>query len=156
LFRDEGIGMFLNARVKQVSGKSGQSVKVVFDQNGIEETLEGTHLLVASGRVPNTEGIGLELAGLEGTGSGYLKGNDRLQTTAPGVWAVGEVAGSPQFTHISKDDAAIVRDNLSGKTRTTAGRVVPFCLFTDPEFARIGLSEKEATAQGVPHRLFKV
>jgi pyruvate/2-oxoglutarate dehydrogenase complex dihydrolipoamide dehydrogenase (E3) component len=97
------------------------------------------------------------LAGIEVTERGYIKVNERLQTTALGVWAIGEVAGSPQFTHISVDDYRVVHDNLSGAgTRVTTGRQVPFCLFTDPEFARIGLSEKEAKAQGVSYRLFKV
>lgn len=82
--------------------------------------------------------------------------NARLETTAPGVWAVGEVAGSPQFTHIGEDDFRVVRDNLLGGNHVTTGRQVPFCLFTDPEFARVGISEKEAKAKGVAYRLFKV
>jgi pyruvate/2-oxoglutarate dehydrogenase complex dihydrolipoamide dehydrogenase (E3) component len=156
-FRDEGIEIFLNAKTKRVTGKSGEGVQVVIEQNGVEKTLEGSHLLVATGRKPNTEGIGLELAGIEVTERGYIKVNERLQTTAPGVWAIGEVAGSPQFTHISVDDFRVVHDNLSGAgKRVTTGRQVPFCLFTDPEFARIGLSEKEAKAQGIAYRLFKI
>ena len=88
------------------------------------------------------------MAGVELTDRGYIKVNERLQTTAPGVWAIGEVAGSPQFTHISIDDFRVVHANLTGGNRVTTGRQVPFCLFTDPELARIGLSEKEAKAQG--------
>src|SRR6202042_3811537 len=110
----------------------------------------------ASGRWPNTENIGLELAGIELTNRGYVKVNERLETTAPGVWAVGEVAGSPQFTHISEDDFRVFRDNVSGGNHVTTGRQVPFCLFTDPEFARVGLSEKEAKTQGIAYRLFKI
>ncbi len=113
-------------------------------------------MLVAAGRTPNTEGLGLELAGVELTDRGYIKVNDRLQTTAPGVWAIGEVAGSPQFTHISADDFRVVHDNLNGVEHVTAGRQVPYCLFTDPELARIGLNENEAKARGIPYRLFKV
>jgi pyruvate/2-oxoglutarate dehydrogenase complex dihydrolipoamide dehydrogenase (E3) component len=82
--------------------------------------------------------------------------NERLETTAPGVWAIGEVAGSPQFTHVSVDDFRVVHDSITGGKRVTTGRLVPFCLFTDPEFARIGLSEKEAKAQGIAYRLFKI
>jgi pyruvate/2-oxoglutarate dehydrogenase complex dihydrolipoamide dehydrogenase (E3) component len=156
MFRDEAVDVFLNAKAKRVTGKSGESVQVVIEQNGVEKTLQGSHLLVATGRKPNTEGIGLELAGIEVTGFGYVKVNERLQTTAPGVWAIGEVAGSPQFTHISIDDFRVVHDNLRGGHRVTTGRQVPFCLFTDPEFARIGLSEKEAKAQGLSYRLFKI
>jgi pyruvate/2-oxoglutarate dehydrogenase complex dihydrolipoamide dehydrogenase (E3) component len=156
LFEDEGIDIVLNAQVKAVMGTSGESVRVVIEQDGAEKTLEGTHLLVAAGRIPNTENIGLDLAGIEVTDGGYVKVNERLETTAPGVWAVGEVAGSPKFTHISVDDSRIFRDNLAGGNHVTTGRQVPFCLFTDPEFSRIGLSETEAKAKGIPYRLFKV
>lgn len=156
LLADEGIAILLNARIERVSGKSGDSVSVVIEQNGMEKILKGSHLLVATGRAPNTEGLGLELAGVELTERGYLKVNERLQTTAPCVWAIGEVAGSPQFTHISLDDFRVVHANLSGGNRVTTGRQVPYCLFTDPELARIGLNETEAAARGIPYRLFKV
>ncbi|MCU1305327.1 MAG: family, FAD-dependent NAD(P)-disulfide oxidoreductase, partial [Acidobacteriaceae bacterium] len=156
LLVDEDIGVHLNAGIKRVSGKSGDSVTIVFEQNGNEKTLTGSHLLMATGRTPNTEGIGLELAGVELTDRGYIKVDERLQTTAPGVWAIGEVAGSPKFTHISVDDFRVVHANLTGGNRVTTGRQVPYCLFTDPELAQIGLSEIEAKAQGVPYRLFKV
>src|SRR5215831_14524809 len=108
LFEDEGIEVLLNARIKRVSGRSGQSASIVIEQEGTEKVLQGSHLLVAIGRTPNTEGLGLELAGVELTDRGYIKVNERLQTTAPGVWAIGEVAGSPQFTHISVDDFRVV------------------------------------------------
>jgi pyruvate/2-oxoglutarate dehydrogenase complex dihydrolipoamide dehydrogenase (E3) component len=156
LLVDEDIGVNLGARIKHVSGKSGDSVTVVFGQNGSEKMSTGSHLLVATGRTPNTEGLGLELAGVELTDRGYIKVNERLESTAPGVWAIGEVAGSPQFTHISVDDFRVVHANLSGGNRVTTGRQVPYCLFTDPELARIGLSESEAKMQGIPYRLFKV
>jgi pyruvate/2-oxoglutarate dehydrogenase complex dihydrolipoamide dehydrogenase (E3) component len=156
LSEDEGIELVLNARVKGVSGRSGKSVRIFIEQKGVEKTLNGTHLLVAAGRSPNTDGIGLELAGVELTDRGYIRVNERLETTAPGVWAIGEVAGSPQFTHVSVDDFRVVHDSITGGKRVTTGRLVPFCLFTDPEFARIGLSEKEAKAQGIAYRLFKI
>jgi pyruvate/2-oxoglutarate dehydrogenase complex dihydrolipoamide dehydrogenase (E3) component len=156
LLEDEGTEILLNARVKGVSGKSGDSVSILVEQNGAEETLKGSHVLVATGRAPNTEGLGLELAGIELTDRGYIKVNDRLETTAPGVWAIGEVAGSPQFTHIRIDDFRVVHDNLNGVNHTTTGRQVPYCLFTDPELARIGISENEAKARGLGYRLFKV
>ncbi|QNI34608.1 FAD-dependent oxidoreductase [Alloacidobacterium dinghuense] len=156
LFDDEGIEVALNARLKQISGKSGQSVRILVEKNGTEKTLEGSHLLVAAGRAPNTREIGLELAGVELTERGYIKVNERLETTAPGVWAIGEVAGSPQFTHVSVDDFRVVHASLTGGKRVTTGRQVPFCLFTDPELAHIGLSEKEAKAQEISYRLFKV
>ncbi len=156
LLADEGIDVLLNARIKQVSGKCGDSVSVVVEQNGIEKVLKGSHVLVATGRNPNTEGLGLELTGVELTDRGYIRVNERLQTTGPGVWAIGEVAGSPQFTHISIDDFRVVHANLTGGNRVTTGRQVPYCLFTDPELAHIGLHENDAEAKGIPYRLFKV
>jgi pyruvate/2-oxoglutarate dehydrogenase complex dihydrolipoamide dehydrogenase (E3) component len=156
LFADEGIDILLNTRLKQVSGKSGDSVNVAVEQDGVDKVLKGSHILVATGRVPNTEGLGLELIGVELTERGYIKVNERLQTTAPGVWAIGEIAGSPQFTHISVDDFRVVHANLTGGSRVTTGRQVPYCLFTDPELARIGLSETEAKTRGIAYRLFKV
>jgi len=139
-----------------VTGISGESVRVRLSLDGAEKTLEGTDLLVATGRTPNTEEIGLELAGVELTGRGYIKVNERLETTASGIWAIGECAGSPQFTHIAFDDFRVIRDNLAGQPRVTTGRQVPFCMFTDPELARIGLSETEAKSKGIPYRLAKI
>jgi len=156
LFEEEGIDILLNARIRSVSGKSGHSVSIVIEHKGTEKTLEGSHVLVAVGRTPNTKELGLELAGVELTDSGYIKVNERLQTTATGVWAIGEVAGSPQFTHISVDDFRVVHDNLKGVDHVTTGRQVPYCLFTDPELARVGLNENEAKARGIAYRLFKV
>jgi len=156
LLQDEGIDVVLNVRPKRISGKSGNKVHVVVEQNGAEKTFTGSHILVAVGRTPNTEELGLEAAGVELTDRGYIKVSERLQTTSPGVWAIGEVAGSPQFTHISVDDFRVVHSALTGGRRTTAGRQVPYCLFTDPELARIGLNESEAKGGNVGYRLFKV
>jgi pyruvate/2-oxoglutarate dehydrogenase complex dihydrolipoamide dehydrogenase (E3) component len=156
LFHDEGIELVLDASLSRVEGISGQAVKLHVTEGSSAKVIEGTDLLVATGRTPNTEGIGLELAGVELTGSGYIKVNERLETTAPDVWAVGECAGSPQFTHIAFDDFRVIRDNLAGGNRVTTGRQVPFCLFTDPELARFGLNETEAKAKGIPYRLAKL
>jgi pyruvate/2-oxoglutarate dehydrogenase complex dihydrolipoamide dehydrogenase (E3) component len=156
LCRVEGIDLVTEARVNRVEGKSGSHVKLFVNRQGADLLLEGTHLLVAGGRTPNTDGIGLELAGIQTTPQGFVKVNERLETTAPDVWAVGDCAGSPHFTHIAFDDFRIVRDNLAGGNRVTTGRQVPFCLFTDPEVARIGLSEKEARERGIAYRLAKI
>ena len=156
LLQDEGIEVVLNARLKRISGKSGDRVQVVIEQNGAEKTFAGTHILVATGRTPNTEGLNLDSAGVELTDRGYIKVNEHLQTAAAGVWAIGEVAGSPQFTHISVDDFRVVHASLTGGRRTTTGRQVPYCLFTDPELARVGLSEREARLSNAAYRLFKV
>jgi pyruvate/2-oxoglutarate dehydrogenase complex dihydrolipoamide dehydrogenase (E3) component len=131
-------------------------VKIHVNRAGSSVLLEGTDILVASGRTPNTEGIGLDSAGVQLTDRGHVKVNERLETTASGVWAIGDCAGSPHFTHISFDDFRIVRDNIAGGNRVTTGRQLPFCMFTDPEFARIGLSETEAKDRGIAYRLAKI
>jgi pyruvate/2-oxoglutarate dehydrogenase complex dihydrolipoamide dehydrogenase (E3) component len=156
LFQDEGIEVRTNTRIIRVQGKSGESVKLSVQRDGSNLVLEGTDLLVAAGRTPNTDGIGLEVAGVETTNHRYIKVNERLETTAPDVWAAGECAGSPHFTHISENDFHVVHDNILGGHRVTTGRQVPFCIFTDPEFARIGLSETEAKTRGISYRLAKI
>jgi pyruvate/2-oxoglutarate dehydrogenase complex dihydrolipoamide dehydrogenase (E3) component len=113
-------------------------------------------MLVAAGRTPNTRGIGLEEAGVTLTDRGYIQVNNRLETTVPDIWAIGECAGTPQFTHASLDDFRVIRDNLGGGSRTTTGRVVPYCMFIDPPLARIGMSETEAHAKGLEVRLAKL
>jgi pyruvate/2-oxoglutarate dehydrogenase complex dihydrolipoamide dehydrogenase (E3) component len=156
LCHDEGIDLVMNASVTLVEGISGQGIKLHLRQGDANRVIEGSDLLVAAGRTPNTEGIGLDLAGVELNAAGYIKVNERLETTTENVWAVGDCAGSPQFTHIAFDDFRIVRDNLAGGDRVTTGRQVPSCLFTDPELARIGLNETEARASGTPYRLAKI
>jgi len=156
LCQEEGINVITDFRVNQAEGKSGQWVKLHGTGAGSQITIEGTDLLIASGRTPNTQDIGLDQTGVELDDRGYIKVNERLETTAPDIWAVGDCAGSPNFTHIAFDDFRIVRDNIAGGHRVTTGRQVPFCMFTDPELARVGLSETEAKAQGVPYRLTKV
>jgi pyruvate/2-oxoglutarate dehydrogenase complex dihydrolipoamide dehydrogenase (E3) component len=156
LFRDEGIDIVSNATLTGVEGTSGKSVTLHLTLPGGETTLQGSHLLVATGRTPNTQNMGLELVGIKTTPAGHIQVNDRLETTAPGVWAMGDCAGSPHFTHISFDDFRTVRDNLAGGNRTTKGRQIPSCAFTDPELAHVGLTETQAKKQGVPYRLAKV
>ncbi|MGH8142935.1 MAG: FAD-dependent oxidoreductase, partial [Steroidobacteraceae bacterium] len=121
-----------------------------------QRTVEASDLLVAAGRTPNTQGIGLESIGIELDARGFIKVNERMQTTAAGIWAMGDCAGSPQFTHVAFDDFRVVRDNLSGGSRTTRDRLIPFCMFTDPELARVGLNENEAHKRGIPYRLAKM
>ena len=153
LLQDEGITIATSAQVTRVSGRSGETVALHALIDGTEKIAEGSHLLVAMGKTPNTDGIGLERAGIELTSSGYVRVNERLETTAPAVWAMGDCAGSPAFTHMAFDDFRIVRDNLNGKQRSTTNRQVPFCLFIEPELARAGLNEVEAKRQGVAYRL---
>jgi len=151
--REEGIAIVTNAEVARVSGRSGEAVSLHAAVAGVERTISGTHLLVALGKAPNTVGIGLDHAGVALTEAGYVRVNERLETTAPSVWAIGDCAGTPAFTHMSFEDFRIIRDNLQGGNRSTASRQVPYCLFTEPELARIGLSEQEARAQGIAYRL---
>ncbi|HEX4072671.1 MAG TPA: FAD-dependent oxidoreductase [Planctomycetaceae bacterium] len=152
LFRDEKIDVWTGTTVERVEGQSGKSVRLRTGRG----TLEATHILVAGGRTPNTDGIGLEKTGVEVDERGHVKVNDRLETTANGIWAGGDCAGSPYFTHIAEDDFRVVLANLAGGNRTTVGRQVPFCLFTDPELARIGLNEREAQERGIRYRLAKL
>jgi pyruvate/2-oxoglutarate dehydrogenase complex dihydrolipoamide dehydrogenase (E3) component len=156
LCRDEGIEVATNFQLERVEGRSGEYIKLHSTRDGVPVTIEGTELLVASGRKPNTENIGADIAGVELTSRGFVKVNEHLRATAPGVWAIGDCAGSPHFTHISFDDFRIIRDNLAGNPRVTTGRQVPFCMYTDPEFARIGLSESEAKERGISYRLAKI
>ena len=155
-FRSEGIEVLFETRVREVEGLSGRKVRIGAENSHGEHTIEGTDLLVATGRTPNTQGIGLETAGIELDARGYVKVNERLETTAAGVWAMGDCAGSPQFTHVAYDDFRVVRDNLNGGSRTTRDRLIPFCIFTDPELARVGLNETEAKRRGIAYRLAKM
>lgn len=156
IFQDEGIEIVLGAAHLAVEGRSGQRVRVRVKTADGEQTIEGSDLLVATGRTPNTRGIGLEEAGITLNARGFVKVDDRLQTTAPGVWAMGECAGSPMFTHVAFDDFRTVRDNLAGKPRSTRGRLVPFCVFTDPQLARVGLDEATAQRQGLAVRVARL
>jgi pyruvate/2-oxoglutarate dehydrogenase complex dihydrolipoamide dehydrogenase (E3) component len=156
LFADEEIEVLLSAETLRVEGRSGARVRLQVRTPQGERLLEGSDILVATGRTPNTAGIGLETLGVRLDGRGYIQVNDRLETTAPDVWAIGECAGSPQFTHVSEDDFRIIRDNLAGGKRTTRDRLIPFCLFTDPELARVGLSETEARSRGVAVRVARL
>src|SRR6266404_5949888 len=156
LFADEGIEVFLSTEALQVEGRSGESVRLRVRTPQGERLIEGSDILAATGRTPNTAGIGLDTVGVRLDGRGYVQVNDRLETTAPDVWAIGECAGSLQFTHVSEDDFRVIRDNLAGGSRTTRDRLIPFCLFTDPPLARVGLSETEARRRGVTVRVARL
>jgi pyruvate/2-oxoglutarate dehydrogenase complex dihydrolipoamide dehydrogenase (E3) component len=153
---DEGIGVVVDAELLQVRGRSGEQVTLIARTASGEQRIDGSDILAAAGRVPNTAGIGLKEAGVELDGRGYIRVNGRLETSAPDVWAIGECAGSPQFTHISEDDFRIIRDNLAGGNRSTRDRLVPYCMFTDPQLARVGLSEGEAERRGVLARVARL
>jgi pyruvate/2-oxoglutarate dehydrogenase complex dihydrolipoamide dehydrogenase (E3) component len=153
VFQIEGIEVLLATETLRVQGRSGERVRLLVRTPHGEQTLDGSDLLVAAGRTPNTTRIGLEAAGVEIDARGYVAVNDRLETTAPEVWAMGECAGSAQFTHVSLDDFRIIRDNLAGGHRSTRDRLIPFCLFTDPPLARVGLNERDASRLGMAVRV---
>jgi pyruvate/2-oxoglutarate dehydrogenase complex dihydrolipoamide dehydrogenase (E3) component len=152
LFADEEIEVLLDTQLVRVEGRRGD-LRVTVGSSGAERMIPASEILAAAGRTPNTSGIGLDVAGVELDSRGYIAVNDRLETSAPGVWAIGECAGSPQFTHISVNDYHVIRANLDGGNRTTRGRQVPFCVFTDPPLARVGLNEVEARRRGIPVRV---
>jgi pyruvate/2-oxoglutarate dehydrogenase complex dihydrolipoamide dehydrogenase (E3) component len=152
----EGIQFLVAAEPLNVRGRSGEEVSVTVRTASGERTIGGTDILVATGRLPNNTEIGLEEAGVELDARGYVRVNERLETTAPDVWAIGECAGSPQFTHASVDDFRIIRDNLAGGNRTTRDRLVPYCVFTDPPLAHVGLSESEAERRGIVARVARL
>ena len=155
-FTSEGISVLLETRIRQVEGLSGETIQVRVENSHGQHAIEGTDLLVATGRTPNTQGIGLDTAGIDLDTRGFVKVTERLETTAPAVWAMGDCAGSPQFTHVAFDDFRVVRDNLNGGSRTTRDRLIPFCLFTDPELARVGMNESDARKRGTEYRLVKI
>ncbi|MEO6780886.1 MAG: FAD-dependent oxidoreductase [Bradyrhizobium sp.] len=156
ILETEGIEVLLSTEIEQVEGRSGTRVRARIATSDGPRTLEASDILVAAGRTPNTRGIGLEDTGIELTDRGYIRVNERLEAATPDTWAIGECAGSPQFTHVSLDDFRVIRDNLGGGNRTTEGRLVPYCMFIDPPLARIGMSEREARDNGVKVRVAKL
>jgi len=156
ILSDAGIHFLLAAEPLSVRGRSGEEISLAVRTSSSEQTVVGSDILLAAGRTPNTAGIGLEAAGVAVDGRGYIRVNERLETTAPDTWAIGECAGSPQFTHVSHDDFRIIRDNLAGGDRSTRDRLVPYCVFTDPPLARVGLSEGEAQRQGIAVRVARL
>ena len=144
----EGIEFHLNASSKKVENQNGEIV-LTADTAGGSQTFRGSHLLAATGRVPNTDDLGVDKAGIALDSRGYIKVNEKLATSVPGIWALGDVTGGPAFTHISYNDYQIVYGNLiEGKNLTTVNRYVPYSLFTDPQLGRVGMTEKEARASG--------
>ena len=145
----EGIIFHLGKEATRV-GKNGRGLEVMVSyQDGGIQTLSGSHLLLAAGQVPNSDDLGLEAAGIETDEDGYIEVNERLETSVPGVWAIGDVKGGPAFTHVSYDDHLIIYDNLiHNKNRSVKDRIIPYALYTDPELGRVGLTEKAAREAG--------
>jgi pyruvate/2-oxoglutarate dehydrogenase complex dihydrolipoamide dehydrogenase (E3) component len=145
ILREDGIEILLNARAQEV--KPGIDLKV--STEGKTQTVEGSHLLLATGRVPNTDALKPAAGGVETDERGFIRVNDRLETSAPGVYAIGDVKGGPAFTHISYDDYRILKANLlDGGQRSVRDRMVPFAVFMDPQLGRVGMTETEAKKSG--------
>jgi pyruvate/2-oxoglutarate dehydrogenase complex dihydrolipoamide dehydrogenase (E3) component len=152
----EGMRFVLSARTSRVEKRDGR-IALDFEVGGQRDTVSGSHLLVATGRRPNTDDLGLDKAGVRINRQGFVEVNDRLETNVPGVWALGDVKGGPAFTHISYNDYQIVYGNLiEGKNLSTANRPVPYAVFTDPQLGRVGLTEKEARAAGRKLKIGKI
>jgi pyruvate/2-oxoglutarate dehydrogenase complex dihydrolipoamide dehydrogenase (E3) component len=149
----EGIRILLQARAQKAE-PSGAGVKVTL-ANG--ESVTGSHLLVATGRVPNTEDLDLQKTGVETNQKGFVVANDRLETSAPDIWALGDVTGGPAFTHISYNDFQVIYGNLyEGKNQSTKTRLVPYAVYTDPALGRVGMTEKAARESGKKLKLGKI
>ena len=155
VFKKEGIAVHTHAEVTAISGK--QQKKVTANIKGKEQTFTGSHILLASGRAPQTKTLRLTFAGVETDERGYIKVDEKLKTTAPNIYALGDVKGGPAFTQIAYNDFVIVSKNLLEKEdMTTKGRPIPYCMFTDPQLGRVGLSETQAKEKGLNYKVAKI
>lgn len=157
ILREDGVDVRTGVSIQAVHQKKNDFISVTGHRNQENIEVSGSHVLVATGRTPNTEDLQLEQAGIDTDDRGYINVDHKLQTAVEGIYALGDVKGGPQFTHVSYDDYRIVRDNLlTDRERSTKGRPVPYTLFTDPELGRIGLNEKTAREKEIPYRLAKM
>lgn len=152
-FREDGIDIQTGVRPVNIRGRSGEHVTIALSDG---TSLTGSHILVAAGRNPVTAGLGLDAAGVAVNERGLIEVDERLATSAPNTWAIGEVAGTPMFTHASYDDYRVLKSQLAGGNRTTTGRIVPYAMFIEPELGRIGLNEREAKERGIRVRVAKL
>ncbi|WP_242056482.1 FAD-dependent oxidoreductase [Nostoc sp. FACHB-152] len=156
LLEREDIEFLLNAKVLKAD-RAGNAIKLQIQVANQQIELQGSHLLIAVGRVPTTDSLNLAAAGVATDARGFIVVNDRLETNVPGIWALGDINGGPQYTHVSLDDYRIIKANLiDGGNRNTSDRPIPSCLFIDPELAHLGLTETEARQQGYAIRVAKL
>jgi pyruvate/2-oxoglutarate dehydrogenase complex dihydrolipoamide dehydrogenase (E3) component len=156
IFEEDGIDLVFNANVRQVS-RTDRKIQVEVLVDGQSRRFEGTHLLVATGRVPNSDRLNLSAAGIATDKKGFIQSNNRLETNVPGVWALGDIKGGPAFTHISYDDYRVIRWNVIEKKNVTIdGRLVPYTVFSDPQLGRVGMTEEEAQASGRKIQVFQM
>jgi pyruvate/2-oxoglutarate dehydrogenase complex dihydrolipoamide dehydrogenase (E3) component len=157
ILREDGLSILLQTDAVRVTRGDGGKIRLTVRSTNGEQTIEGSHLLVAVGRTPNTDRLNLAAAGLEADGHGFLPTNDRLETKVPGIYALGDVKGGPAFTHISYDDYRIAKTNLlEGGNASITGRPVPYTVYIDPQLGRIGMSEEGARASGKKFEIAKM
>ena len=153
----EGVKIITDATTKRVIAETDGAINIEILSGEKSYTLSGTHLLIATGRTPNTEDLDLSKTGIQVDEKGFIPVNDHLETTEPGIYALGDVKGGPAFTHVSYHDYIVLADHLFGKkTSSIRNRLIPYCVFTDPELGRIGLTEKEATEMGLDFSVAKM
>jgi pyruvate/2-oxoglutarate dehydrogenase complex dihydrolipoamide dehydrogenase (E3) component len=156
ILREDGVDVFLNTRALQVE-RTATGISLQIQIQGARKAIVGSHLLIATGRVPNTDSLKPAAAGIETDEHGFIRVNDRLETTAAGVYALGDIKGGPAFTHISYDDFRIIRTNIIEKgSASIKDRLVPYTLFIDPQLGRVGITETEARASGRKIRVAKM
>lgn len=157
ILREDGVEVLLDAAAKKVERSGEQSIRLTIESDGSTRTLDGSHMLIAAGRTPNTERLNLTAAGVTTDDRGNIPVNERLETNVPHIYALGDVNGGPAFTHISYDDFRIIRANLvDGGSADTRDRLVPYTVFIDPQLGRVGLSEEQARKQGRNIRVAKM
>lgn len=157
IFENEGIEVILNAEASEINQSDDGDIVLTYKSQSNEQSVSGTHILVATGRVPNSDSLNLKSAGVETTDSGYITADDKLETNVPGIYSLGDVKGGPQFTHISYDDFRIIRSNLlEDGNASTVGRFVPYVVFIDPQLGRVGMTEKEVGKAGYNYKVAKL
>jgi len=157
ILRDDGITILTSSTAVRVELADGGRLRLTVRTPDGERQFTGSHLLSAIGRVPNTEALTLEAAGIRLNEHGFIEVDEYLQTSVPGVYAMGDVKGGPAFTHLSYDDYRILRANLIGHQKaSTRGRIVPYTMFIDPQLGRAGLTERDAREQGRAIRVAKL
>lgn len=157
VLRADGIAIHLDTRAQKVERSANEEIRVAIGTSDGEDVIVGSHVLVATGRVPNSQSLNLDAAGVTVDKRGFVPVNERLETNVTGIWALGDITGGPAFTHIAYDDYRVIRDNLLHRgSATTKDRLVPYCVFIDPELGRVGLSEEEAKARGLNYQVAKM
>lgn len=157
IFRNDEVNILLNTSVIEAAPAGDDEIRLKIICEGKENYLTGSHFLIAAGRKPNAESLNLKAAGIKTDDKGFIKVNNKLETSVKGIYAMGDVKGGPAFTHISYDDYRVIKDNLlRKKTHTTRNRFVPYTIFTDPQLGRVGITEKEAKAGGIDYKVAKM